>query len=83
MLQTLQPAYRTHVTFDPTNAEHLEAFNMLCLGTYDQKKNVMVIANHPTLRFKLEVPYTDVRTMMFHKVGQKFMEIIHGVKPAA
>lgn len=50
--------------FDPTNSDHLEAFEMLVHGG----------KQHPTLRFILEVPYLDVRSMMYDKVARLFLE---------
>lgn len=52
------------VVFDPTNPEHLKAFEMLCLGEAGN------IRQHPTLRFDLEENFPDVRSLMFHKVGR-------------
>lgn len=65
MCPTLSKVQRQHVEFNPTNPEHIKAFASLCLG--DRLGN---IKQHPELRFALEVQYPDVRTMMFHKVGQ-------------
>jgi hypothetical protein len=56
---------RQHIDFDPTNQEHLEAFRMLCLGINNDH-----FRQHPTLRFNVAQPFTDVRTMMFHRVGE-------------
>jgi hypothetical protein len=50
------------VIFDPTNQEHVLAFAALT------QKN----RQHPTLRFILELPYMDIRTMMHAKVGEEF-----------
>jgi hypothetical protein len=50
-------------TFDPLNDEHLEAFEML---VYSGRQ-------HQTLRFTLELPYLDVRSMMYDKVARLFL----------
>jgi hypothetical protein len=46
------------VVFDVNNDEHMQAFEMLIT----QGKQ------HPTLRFRLEHPYVNVRAMMTEKV---------------
>lgn len=51
-------------TFDPKNAEHIKAFVML---TQQGKQ-------HPQLRFVLEHPYLDVRSMMYDKIGRAYVE---------
>ena len=68
---TLRNAQRAHVKFDPMNDEHLEAFDSLCLGTFNGCTHS--IKQHPTLRFELEDHFVDVRTMMFHAVGRHHM----------
>jgi hypothetical protein len=65
---TLRDAQPAHVKFDPTNSMHLEAFNSLCLGTFDGCTHS--IKQHPTLRFQLQEHFVDVRSMMFHTVGR-------------
>lgn len=45
-------------TFDIHNDEHIEAFRSLY---FDGRQ-------HPTLRFHIEAPYLDVRSMMTDKV---------------
>lgn len=50
------------VKFDPTNREHQVAFTSLTVFG----------RQHPTLRFRLESPYVDIRNMMFAKVGEEF-----------
>jgi hypothetical protein len=46
--------------FDPTKKDHMVAFTcMVSLGR-----------QHPTLRFKLEAPHTDVRSMMIARVAE-------------
>lgn len=69
---TLRKVEMNHVRFDPTNVEHLEAFQLLCLGDRDQR-GVMRSKQHPVLRFVLEDGYPDVRSMMLHKVGQHYI----------
>lgn len=67
--RTLHQQQLPYVTFDPTNKEHLDAFRSLCLG---EKTPVgyLQIKQHPTLRFLLEENFPDVRSMMFHRVGE-------------
>jgi hypothetical protein len=60
---------RQYVPFNPHNYEHRKAFKMLCLGVDNDN-----FRQHPTLRFSVEQPFTDVRTMMFHKIGEAFIE---------
>lgn len=64
---SLRPVQKNHVSFDPTNSEHLKAFEMLCLGERG------VIKQHPVLRFDLEDNFPDVRSLMFHKVGRHYL----------
>lgn len=52
------------VTFDPSNRDHVVAFTSL----------TMFGRQHPTLRFKLESPYVDIRVMMLAKVGEEFIK---------
>lgn len=71
---TLNKVQKQYVDFDPTNPKHMEAFKSLCLG--ELKPGVGIcIKQHEYLRFNLEHPFEDVRTMMFHKVGQHFVNI--------
>ena len=69
LCRVLQQAQRPHVSFDPYNEQHLEAFQMLCLGERNDAGHIH-IRQHPTLRFVLEENFPDVRSMMFHKVGE-------------
>lgn len=69
MCRTLHQAERAFVDFDPTNTEHIEAFHALCLGQRSDAGHIH-IKQHPTLRFYLEENFPDVRSMMFHKVGE-------------
>lgn len=71
---TLNSVVLQRVDFDPTNLEHLEAFKMLCLGTQGVKGPTL--RQHPSLRFKVPLPFQDVRTMMFHRVAAHHMESI-------
>ena len=66
---SLRPIQKNFVTFDPTNREHLKAFEMLCLG--EHRDSTVPVKQHPTLRFELEDNFLDVRSMMFHKVGRQ------------
>lgn len=65
---SLRPLQQQPVKFDPTNVEHLEAVRMLCTAP--------TLRQHPTLRFELEQPFTDVRSMLFHKVIEKHLETL-------
>lgn len=60
------------VTFDATNVEHLKAFEMQVLGV-KQPNGSMKHTQHPSLRFKLEKPFTSVNTMMIYKVGKAYI----------
>lgn len=51
------------VVFDPENAEHIAAFEMLM--THGRQ--------HPTLRFSIEPRYVNVRQMMLEKVGMAYL----------
>lgn len=73
--RTLAAVDRQHVDFDPYDPEHAKAFKMLCIGANNDR-----FRQHPTLRFNVEEPFTDVRTMMFHRVAQAFL---HNNKVAA
>ena len=53
-----------YVEFDPTNFEHMDAFNMV---VYNNRQ-------HPTLRFALKYPYHDIRVMMLEKVGKAYTD---------
>jgi hypothetical protein len=58
---------RQHVDFDPANPEHLRAFSMLVLGENGPSS---IIRQHPSLRFNLEHPYDNVRSLMIYKVAE-------------
>jgi len=64
-----------YVDFDPTNPEHMVAFQMQCLGNYEDT-GVIHIRQHKTLRFNLEQPFLDVPSMMNHKVGKAYMKMM-------
>lgn len=66
--RTLAVVDRQYVHFNPHDLAHREAFSMLCLG-----KDNDHFRQHPTLRFEVEAPFTDVRTMMFHRVAEAFI----------
>jgi hypothetical protein len=69
---SLAPVVKDYVDFDPNNPDHLKAFKMLCLGeTYNAP-----LKQHETLRFKIQPPFPDVRTMMFHKVSEAHINMI-------
>lgn len=63
---TLRKVLKNYVDFDVKNPEHLEAFKSLCLEHYAKQ--------HPTLRFNLTETFEDVRSMMFHQVGQAYLK---------
>lgn len=69
---SLRPIQKSLVVFDPTNKEHLKAFEMLCLG--ESRNADSTVKQHPTLRFELEDKFLDVRSMMYNKVGQYYLE---------
>ena len=71
---TLRKVQLAYVSFDPTNTQHMEAFKLLCLG--EKRPNGNLIRQHETLRFDLEDGFTDVRSMMFHKVGEHHLSNI-------
>jgi hypothetical protein len=56
------------VDFDPRNPEHLEAFEMLCLGIKGK------LQMHPTLRFYLNPPFQNLRTQMLHMVAECYIQ---------
>lgn len=60
VLQNAHTSLRT-VKFDPKNKEHIRAFVML---HYSGRQ-------HPTLRFIVEQPFLDVRSMMIDKLIRK------------
>lgn len=66
--RTLATIDRQYVDFDPYNPDHAKAFQMLCIG-----RNNDHFRQHPTLRFNVVEPFSDVRTMMFHKVAEAFI----------
>lgn len=78
----LRSIEQKRVTFDPTNEEHLEAFNMLVLGTSEAPSS-SVVKQHPKLRFVLEDGFVDVRSMMLHKVGRQYVKVIDSFKRKA
>lgn len=59
-------AHLQYVAFDAKNPEHIAAFKSLT-------KNGR---QHPTLRFKLEAPFLDVRSLMIDKVLNAYMDQI-------
>ena len=64
---TLAPVHTklNHAVFDVANDEHMRAFEMLlCEGK-----------QHPTLRFRLEHPYLNVRAMMTDKVCKAHLQM--------
>lgn len=69
----LRSVERNRVEFDPTDAEHLKAFELLCIGSGEPREQ-FVVRQHPNLRFVLEEGFEDVRTMMLHKVGKHYLQ---------
>lgn len=53
-----------HVTFDIDNIEHIQALARL----------VKDGRQHPTLRFRLERPFLDVRSMLTSKITHAWLE---------
>jgi hypothetical protein len=72
---TLAGVVRQHITFDPTNAQHLEAFRTLVIGEAGPQSS---LRQHPTLRFNLEHPFDNVRSLMVHKVAEHHLKT-HGI----
>lgn len=72
---TLQKVQRQYVDFDPKNTEHLEAFRILCLGEVYNAVGVFTHRQHKHLRFNLEQPFQSVPEMMFHKVGETYLQM--------
>lgn len=70
LCNTLNRITRSYVDFDPTDPEHLEAFKMLVLG---ENGPASVIRQHPTLRFNLEQPYDNVRSLMTYRVAEEHL----------
>lgn len=68
LCSSLRKVQSTYVKFDPLDPEHLEAFRMLCLG--EKAPQGVHIKQHPVLRFELDEGFMDVRTMMFHVIGE-------------
>lgn len=66
--------YIDEAIFDVNNPEHLQAFEMQCLGIKQPNGTIKHI-QHPSLRFKLEKPYTSVNIMMLHKVSQAWLKL--------
>jgi len=74
LCKTLRQAQMGYVQFDPTDRNHLVAFQTLCLGI--DEGNGVTNRQHSTLRFELEEGFADIRTMMFHKVGQQYLNLV-------
>lgn len=64
------------VRFDPKNIEHLKAFEMRCLGV-KQPNGTLKYMDHPSLRFKLEKPFTSINNMLFYKVSQAWLNLLN------
>ena len=60
------------VSFDETNTEHLKAYEMMVLGV-KQPNGTVKHMMHPSLRFKLEKPYTSINNMMVAKVSRAYL----------
>lgn len=59
--------------FDPRNRDHMVAF--LCINRYGKQ--------HPTMRFKLEHPYTSIKAMMDAKVADAYTDLFHALDDEA
>ena len=66
LCKTLASTQHKYVKFDVNDPEHIKAFQMVCIGENG------VIRQHPELRFILEEDFSDVRSMMFHRVGNAY-----------
>lgn len=75
---TLNRTSKQIVDFNPKNRDHLEAFRLLCLGEV-REDGTINIKQHPTMRFHLETPFTDIRSLMFHKVGEAHIKLLGNV----
>lgn len=53
-------------TFDPTNLEHLRAFEMITQHGIQ----------HPEIRFKLDHPYLNVPAMMHARIGKAYLDLM-------
>jgi hypothetical protein len=62
---------KSYVDFDPLNPDHLRAFKMLCMGEGPGTP----LRQHPTLRFNVDQPFVDVRTMMFYRVCEAHISL--------
>jgi len=71
---TLTSAIRETVNFDPSNPEHRKAFKMLVLGEVSEQTGAITLRQHPTLRFTLPAPYTNVRQMLIHRACEEFIQ---------
>lgn len=71
----LRSVERNRVEFDPTNFDHLDAFQLLCIGNGEPREQ-FIVRQHPNLRFVLEEGFEDVRTMMLYKVGQHYLQTV-------
>lgn len=60
LCHTLSKALKPQVPFDPTDDEHLKAYNMLVRGN----------RQHPELRFEVEPEFNSVPSMMHAKVAR-------------
>ena len=71
VLQHLTERNNNRVTFDPSNHNHMRAYLMLTQGR-----------QHPTLRFVVEHPFTDVYSMMHAKIGRAWAAMLLSTEPA-
>jgi hypothetical protein len=69
---TKQHINRTFIpmTFDPNNREHVTAY--LCLIKHGRQ--------HPNLRFEVEYPFLDVRSMMHAKISEAYIARFHNIE---
>jgi predicted carbohydrate-binding protein with CBM5 and CBM33 domain len=75
VIESFKPIQITKVSFDPTNPQHIDAFEMLVIGVAD-KDGAIRYRQHPTLRFKIELPFVDVRSMMMERVAKAYVDMV-------
>lgn len=66
----LEAFRQPEVQFDPSNAKHVAAFKSLVLGEGTPR----LLRQTPDVRFKLEHPFHDIRSMMLYRVGEAFVK---------
>lgn len=61
---------RSYTDFDPTDQEHLKAAQLLCNPDLNEP-----VRQHSDIRFYLEQPYNDVRTMLLMKIAGEYFKV--------